>query len=115
MDIAETTFEEPPQRFRQHFVILAILAIVTTALSLLIWWIVPNEGDGPLLGRLLDGLRDALLVILWGALAIFSATSTAVLAIVLDRMAQYGMAPQADVDAAKKADIVLDLYRDIFP
>jgi len=35
--------------------------------------------------------------------------------LVLDRMAQYGFAPQADVDAAKKQDITLDLYRDIFP
>ena len=35
--------------------------------------------------------------------------------LVLDRMAQYGFAKQADVDAAKKEDITLDLYRDIFP
>ncbi|MEO8554770.1 MAG: transglycosylase domain-containing protein, partial [Kofleriaceae bacterium] len=35
--------------------------------------------------------------------------------LVLDRMAQYGFAPQAEVDAAKKEDITLDLYRDIFP
>ena len=35
--------------------------------------------------------------------------------LVLDRMAQYGFATQAEVDAAKKAEIKLDLYRDIFP
>ncbi len=35
--------------------------------------------------------------------------------LVLDRMAQYGFASQADVDAAKREDITLDLYRDIFP
>jgi penicillin-binding protein 1A len=35
--------------------------------------------------------------------------------LVLDRMAQYGFATQAEVDAAKKEDIKLDLYRDIFP
>ncbi|MEO6775895.1 MAG: transglycosylase domain-containing protein [Kofleriaceae bacterium] len=35
--------------------------------------------------------------------------------LVLDRMAQYGFASQADVDAAKQQDITLDLYRDIFP
>jgi penicillin-binding protein 1A len=35
--------------------------------------------------------------------------------LVLDRMAQYGFAKQADVDAAKQDDITLDLYRDIFP
>ena len=35
--------------------------------------------------------------------------------LVLDRMAQYGFATQAAVDAAKREDIVLDLYRDIFP
>ena len=35
--------------------------------------------------------------------------------LVLDRMAQYGFAKQADADAAKKADITLNLYRDIFP
>jgi hypothetical protein len=81
MNLAETTFAEPPPRFRQHFVILGTLAILATALSLLIWWVVPNEGDGPLLGHLLDGLRDALLVILWGAFVIFSAASTGLLAV----------------------------------
>lgn len=35
--------------------------------------------------------------------------------LVLDRMAQYGFASQADVDAAKKEDISLHLYKDIFP
>ncbi len=35
--------------------------------------------------------------------------------LVLDRMAQYGLASQADVDAAKKEGISLNLYRDIFP
>src|SRR5450432_2351875 len=35
--------------------------------------------------------------------------------LVLDRMAQYGLAKQADVDTAKQADIKLDLYHDIFP
>ena len=35
--------------------------------------------------------------------------------LVLDRMAQYGYASQADVDAAKKDGIALNLYRDIFP
>ena len=35
--------------------------------------------------------------------------------LVLDRMAQYGFAKQADVDAAKQEQIQLNLYRDIFP
>ncbi len=35
--------------------------------------------------------------------------------LVLDRMAQYGYAKQADVDAAKQEGIALHLYRDIFP
>jgi penicillin-binding protein 1A len=35
--------------------------------------------------------------------------------LVLDRMAQYGFAPQADVDKAKLEPIALHLYRDIFP
>jgi len=35
--------------------------------------------------------------------------------IVLDKMAQYGFAKQADVDAAKKAEIKLNIYRESFP
>jgi penicillin-binding protein 1A len=35
--------------------------------------------------------------------------------LVLDRMAQYGVATQAEVDAAKQEGITLNLYRDIFP
>ena len=35
--------------------------------------------------------------------------------LVLDRMAQYGFTSQADVDAAKKEGVTLNLYRDIFP
>jgi len=35
--------------------------------------------------------------------------------LVLDRMAQYGFAPQADVDKAKREGITLHPYRDIFP
>src|SRR5437764_10007925 len=35
--------------------------------------------------------------------------------LVLDRMAQYGVAKASEVEAAKKADIHLNLYRDIFP
>jgi penicillin-binding protein 1A len=35
--------------------------------------------------------------------------------LVLDRMAQYGVASQADVDAAKREPIALHLYREIFP
>lgn len=35
--------------------------------------------------------------------------------LVLDRMAQYGFAPQAEVDKAKQEGITLHPYRDIFP
>jgi len=35
--------------------------------------------------------------------------------IVLDKMAQYGFAPPAAVAAAKKEDITLDVYKDVFP
>jgi len=54
-DIAETTFELPPRRFRHHFGVLTVLAIFAVAPVVVIWLYVPNEGDGPLLGWLLNG------------------------------------------------------------
>ena len=83
MDIASEDFEPPPRRFRHHTTILGLLASVAAVFTLLIVWLVPNEGHGPVLG--IDGLRDALLILLWSAFAIFAAASTAVLAVVPGR------------------------------
>ena len=80
MDIAAEHLEPPPHRFRHHTTILSLLAAVAAVFTLLIVWLVPNEGHGPVLG--IDGLRDALLILLWSAFAIFAAASTAALAVI---------------------------------
>jgi len=50
MNIAETTFELPPRRFRHHFGVLTVLAIFAVALSVVIWLYVPNEATARFLG-----------------------------------------------------------------
>ena len=83
MNIATEDFDlPPPGRFRHHIAIMALFAALSAVLSVLIWWFVPNEGDSPLFGWLLNGLRDALLVLVWGTFGVFAAVSTAVLAVV---------------------------------
>jgi hypothetical protein len=78
MDIASSPFDagRSPGQYRHHTIVLAVLALCSIALSILIWIYVPNEGDSPLFGWLLDGLRDALLVLLWSTFALFAAAST---------------------------------------
>lgn len=90
MNIATETFEPPPHRFRHHTAIMALFAALSVVLSVLIWLYVPNEGDSPLFGWLLNGLRDALLVLVWGTFAIFAAASTAVLAVLPARWNSFG-------------------------
>ena len=86
MNIATEDVElPPPRRFRHHTAIMALFAALSAVLSVLIWWFVPNEGDSPLFGWLLDGLRDALLVLVWGTFGVFAAASTAVLAVIPPR------------------------------
>jgi len=85
MDIATEVFEPPPPRFRHHRVIMLLLAALTAVLSVLIWLYVPNKGDSPLFGWMLNGLRDALLVLVWGTFGVFAAASTAVLAVIPSR------------------------------
>ncbi len=90
MDIATEAFEPPPRRFRHHAAIMLLLAAISAVLSVLIWWYVPNEGDSPLFGWLLDGLRDALLVLVWGTYAIFAAASTLALSVIPTRWNSVG-------------------------
>jgi hypothetical protein len=83
-NIAATPFElgTPPGRYRLHTTVLALLAVVAFALSIVIWIYVPNESDSPLFGWLLDGLRDALLVLLWTVYALFASASTLALRVI---------------------------------
>jgi hypothetical protein len=83
-NIAATPFElgPPPGRYRHHTAVMALLAAITIALSIVIWIYVPNEGDNPLFGWLLDGLRDALLVFVWTVYALFATASTIALRVI---------------------------------
>ena len=80
MDIAADLLPEPPRKFRHHTWVMAVLTGFTLALSFVIFVFVPNEGRGPVLG--LDGLRDALLILVWMLFGTFTITSTALLTII---------------------------------
>jgi hypothetical protein len=76
--IATDPFEtgSPPGRYRHHKAVLAVMALINVALSIVIWIYVPND-----LGGIFNGLRDLLLALVWGTFAIFTAASTAALSI----------------------------------
>ena len=80
IDITAATLGSPPPRFRYHGICLTVFAAFAIALSCLIWLFVPNEGRGPQFG--LEGLRDLLLLVVWGTFALFAAASTAALALI---------------------------------
>ena len=88
MMLATPHFEEPSRRFRYHPIVLGAFAMPLFLLSVLIWFVVPNEGGGSEGIPWLAGLRDALLVFIWTVFAIFAGGATAALALLPRRWHQ---------------------------